>query len=138
MKERLKYFKVTDFKYGYNIIPNYPNLKLHISKHHTIQNNVIKLVFVGSVGIGRGLEEIIDLLNIKIKNYEIQLHIKGYLDFKYKKILMKLPITKEFLINDIKNYSVEIKKWCDNLCINYDIIIKYLKYNSNYKSKYSC
>ena len=88
MKERLKYFKVTDFKYGYNIIPNYPNLKLHISKHHTIQNNVIKLVFVGSVGIGRGLEEIIDLLNIKIKNYEIQLHIKGYLDFKYKKILM--------------------------------------------------
>jgi len=88
MTERLKYFKVTDFKFGYNIIPNYPNLKLHTSKPHTIQNNIIKLVFVGSVGIGRGIEEIIDLLNIKINNYEIQLHIKGYLDSNYKEILM--------------------------------------------------
>lgn len=88
MIERLKYFNVNNFKFGYNIIPNYPNLKLHRSKPHTLQNNIIKLVFVGSVGIGRGLEEIIDLLNVKINNYEIQLHIKGYLDSKYKNILM--------------------------------------------------
>ena len=78
MKERLKYFKVTDFKYGYNIIPNYPNLKLHISKHHTIQNNVIKLVFVGSVGIGRGLEEIIDLLNINNFDFFISFDPYGF------------------------------------------------------------
>lgn len=94
MKERLKYFNLNYFKFGYNIIPNYPNLKLHTSKSHSIENKIIKLVFVGSVGIGRGIEDIIDLLNVKIYDYEMQLHIKGYLDDNYKNTLLNLSKLK--------------------------------------------
>ena len=88
MNERLKYFNISKFKFGYDIIPNYPNLDLHISQPRIIQNSKIKIVFVGSVGTGRGIEEIIDVLNFKIANHQIELHIKGYLDSNYKEILL--------------------------------------------------
>ena len=79
-----------------DIIPNYPNLNLHISQPRIIQNSKIKIVFVGSVGTGRGIEEIIDVLNFKIANHQIELHIKGYLDSNYKEIMVKTVKEKIF------------------------------------------
>jgi len=95
MVERLKYFNLDNFNYGYDIIPNYPNLKLHTSKTHLLNNKKIKLVFVGSVGAGRGIEDIINILNVRICDYDIELHIKGYLDDNYKTILLNLVNLKK-------------------------------------------
>ena len=62
-----------------------------------------KIVFVGSVGIGRCIEEIIDVLNFKINKFEIQLHINGYLDINYKNKLIKRAKLKNCINNLIFN-----------------------------------
>jgi hypothetical protein len=123
---------LTSFKRRFNNLILF-NINKNITQILQKKYDDILIDYDDRIKTDRELINTSDNYDIKLWNSLTNLRNNGQINSGYKKILMKLPITKEFLINDIKNYSVEIKKWCDNLCINYDIIIKYLNNLIDYK-----
>ena len=90
MEERVKYFPVHLLKSSYQIIPNYSLLEIHPANKRIIESNKIVLIFVGSIGEGHGLEEIIKILNKNISGKELELIVKGYIREEYKNRLIRM------------------------------------------------
>lgn len=77
--ERVQYFPVESLNHDPIILPNFP-LKSFYSKVNSsdLKNDTkIKLVFQGSIGSGHGLEEILSILNEKVQNKTLELHLVG-------------------------------------------------------------
>lgn len=89
--ERERYFPINLLKGNYYFLPNYPakhfyNKFVNSNKH---LEHEIKLIYQGSIGPGHGLEEIISILGVKIRDKIVTLHLKGFISENYKLELIK-------------------------------------------------
>ena len=76
---RLKYFSLDTFKGLTGIIPNFPSKYVFEGNQPRKIDNKLKLVFMGSIAEGRGLEEIIDLLPFSLNGIEVEFEIFGFI-----------------------------------------------------------
>lgn len=84
--ERNSEFKTRECDF---VLPNYPSHKLYNNHHSKLNNKVLRLIFQGRITPGHGFESIIELLDKKIGQFELELVFKGIIDENYKKVLTK-------------------------------------------------
>lgn len=92
--ERLEYYPNLSSETIYNLIPNYPSLKIYNKPQKiNIENvEIIKIIYQGSIGKGHAIEEIILLLKKQISNKKLKLVLKGPVREQYKKNLDDIAI----------------------------------------------
>jgi glycosyltransferase involved in cell wall biosynthesis len=90
--ERLQYFPIERFKGTFFFLPNFPSVHVYnkYSNNKKIQGSEVKILFQGSIGKMHGIEEIITLLNTKIKERSLKLVLKGFISEDYKFTLLQL------------------------------------------------
>jgi glycosyltransferase involved in cell wall biosynthesis len=99
--DRLEFYPNLNSKIKYDLIPNYPSLKIYTKpQKSTIDKvEVIKILYQGSIGKGHSIEEIILLLNKQINNKKLKLVLKGPVRENYKNNLNELAIA-----NNVEKY----------------------------------
>lgn len=89
--ERLKYFKLKNFKGKQSILPNYPPAYLFNRSKQSAPESEIKLVYPGSnISHMHGIEDIIPILNNKINGKALSLSLVGTISAKYKNTLLDI------------------------------------------------
>jgi glycosyltransferase involved in cell wall biosynthesis len=93
--DRLAFYPNLSSIIKYDIIPNYPSLKIYtIPQKSTIDKvEFIKILYQGSIGKGHSIEEIILLLNKQINNKKLKLVLKGPVREQYRNNLNELAIS---------------------------------------------
>jgi hypothetical protein len=109
-QERIKYFPFSSFAGKYFFLPNYPRIGFFSNyKKVTQPDNEIRLLFQGNISHGHGIEEIINILNVKIYNKKLHLLLKGYCSENYRNLLMDIATKNNVLdqleFQDFSNYK---------------------------------
>ncbi len=105
-EERIKYFPLKNLLGKYYFLPNYPRVKYYSKFKKAIRSECeIRLLFQGSIGPGHGLEEIINLLHIKVNNKKLVLVLKGFSTDIYKSNLFSIAKRKN-LSNHLEFHGV--------------------------------
>ncbi len=91
--DRLKYYPRINSKTQYFELPNFPSKKIYnqiTTSLNVKDDNVIKIIYQGTLGPNHSLEEIIPLLNRKINGKSLQLTLKGKVKEDYEKKLKEI------------------------------------------------
>ncbi len=92
--ERLVYFPVAGWHGKTIIVPNYPAISVFKRFYSPrVALHIVSLIFQGRIDDSHGIEKIIPLLSIPIKNRKLELVLKGYCDPQYKETLIQLART---------------------------------------------
>jgi hypothetical protein len=119
-QERLEYFSF-EKKVKYFFLPNYPSTLLYGRFKKVIRNDsLIRLIYQGALGPNHGLEEIIQILNSKINNKNLQLYLKGSIDEGYKQFLIE-KAQKECVLQNIYFFGYTAYDKVPELASNCDI-----------------
>jgi hypothetical protein len=104
--DRLSKFPLLDFKGKCFVIPNYPR-KSFYSQFYKIKKieGSVKLIYQGHASRGHGLEEIIELLPLKVLGNHLQLLVKGPCLEVYRKSL-ELKASQSNVLDKISFYGV--------------------------------
>lgn len=87
---RKKYFPMEQLKGKYIFLPNLPTVSFYVRpEKEKRDDSVLRLIFQGQIGNKRGIEELLGLLPLKIKNREVHLVLKGRITDEYKSQLKK-------------------------------------------------
>lgn len=97
-EKRDSFFPLQLLKSPRIILPNYPMLDMHAAANRELDAKAVRIVFSGVISPGNGLEDLIKISHENIRNYIIQLILKGFISPEYKKEL-------ETLIEETKNQS---------------------------------
>jgi glycosyltransferase involved in cell wall biosynthesis len=110
-EERIKYFPLKNLLGKYYFLPNYPRVKYYSKFKKAIKSECeIRLLFQGSIGLGHGLEEIINLLHIKVNNKKLVLVLKGFCSYSYKSELFSIAIKNNVTHQvEFQDYSAYIE-----------------------------
>ena len=98
--DRMKYFPMDKLKGRFFYIPNFPSKNFYSSFQNKGFNNLdpIRIIYQGAIGVGHGIENIMEIMDNKIHNKYIQLILKGFISDEYKSIIIKKAI--QLKIND--------------------------------------
>jgi hypothetical protein len=105
-EERIKYFPLKKLLGKYYFLPNYPRFKYYSKFKKAVRSECeIRLLFQGSIGPGHGIEEIINLLHIKVNNKKLVFVLKGFCTDIYKSELFSIAKRKN-LLNHLEFHGV--------------------------------
>ena len=91
--DRLKYYPTINNNTKYFELPNFPSQKIYnsnITNSTPSTDNVIKIIYQGTIGEAHSIEEIVLLLNEKIEDKYLHLTLKGKVRKNYKDSIDKL------------------------------------------------
>lgn len=88
--ERQACFPMDLFRGEFFFLPNFPSKKIYKDPGPKSPNDVIKILFQGSIGPEHGLEEIIAILKQSIAGKQLQLVLKGFISEEYRRELEQL------------------------------------------------
>jgi hypothetical protein len=91
--ERKHHFDLSEFQGQYAFIPNYPLKKIFSEYTTTPPKEEIILVYQGRICEGRGIEEIIRLLPLKIDGKEVRLHLIGLVSSRFQQKLNEIALS---------------------------------------------
>lgn len=95
-KERMIYYPVLKKDLPVFILPNYPSKKVYNNlPQQEHDGKEIQIIYQGFIGPGRSLEQLMDVLKLKIGNQSLHLILKGSVTEEYKTSLDKLAVEKE-------------------------------------------
>jgi glycosyltransferase involved in cell wall biosynthesis len=93
--ERKKYFPLSSFKGSFYVLPNYPSKDFY-SKFRGAEysSEKIRLIFQGEIAEGHGLESVINILDIKVRNKDLELILVGRVSTNYRNNLLNIAKAK--------------------------------------------
>lgn len=108
--ERKKYFPLSSLKGSFHVLPNYPSrdfyAKFRGARH---ASSKIRLIFQGEIAEGHGLESVINVLDTKIGNKDLELILVGRVSSIYRDNLLKLSkannVENKVVFIDFVSYS---------------------------------
>jgi hypothetical protein len=108
--ERKKYFPLSSLKGSFHVLPNYPSrdfyAKFRGAKHASAK---IRLIFQGEIAEGHGLESVINILDIKVQNKDLELILVGRVSTIYRDHLLKVAkannVENKVVFIDFVSYS---------------------------------
>ena len=87
---RKKYFPMDRLKGEYIFLPNLPSVFFYGKPASTKRDDsVLRLIFQGQIGNKRGIQELLDLMPLKIKGRDVQIVLKGRITDEFKNKLKK-------------------------------------------------
>ena len=88
-QERKKYFPMDTFSGDYFFLPNLPAVSFYRQFTSVKKDpNTLRVIFQGAIGKGHGIEEILDLMPVKINGRPLHLILKGWVRDEYKNKLL--------------------------------------------------
>jgi glycosyltransferase involved in cell wall biosynthesis len=121
-KERLSHYPIENMKGEYFVMPNYPAISFYTKfyKKSTLEAKPeIRLIYQGALGKLHGYEQIIPLLNKKIKGKKLRFILKGWIYEDYKQELIDLArqcgVETQLSFEGFSSYTTvpELASTCD-------------------------
>ncbi len=90
-EERKTHFPLEHLKGSYFFLPNFPSTQIYqIPEEKNSPDKEIKVIYQGTMSEGRGIEEIIQLLDETIAGHDLKLVLKGFIRNEYQEKLQNL------------------------------------------------
>jgi glycosyltransferase involved in cell wall biosynthesis len=109
-ESRRSYFPIHLLKGKYYFLPNYPSTEFYSKFSQTAMGkDVFRIIFQGEISEGHGFEEIIEVLNERINNKEIELVLVGRISDAYRQKLTylsrKCKVEKKLIFTEFVSYK---------------------------------